>query len=120
MNTTNNVEISPPLKPHIFLILVALIEGQAHGYDIKKDVEARSQGSVRLDPGTLYRHVGRLLDEGLIEESDQRPDDDDARRRYYRLTESGAAAVHAEVERMAELVDAVRASDLRGSTERAR
>ena len=103
---------SSPLKPHIFLILMALVDGQAHGYEIRKDVERRSEGAVRLDPGTLYRHVGRLLDEGLIEESNQRPDDDDPRRRYYTLSTAGVAAVETEAERMAVLVDAVRASTL--------
>ena len=103
---------SGPLKPHIFLILMALVDDQAHGYEIRKDVERRSEGAVRLDPGTLYRHIGRLLDEGLIEESNQRPDDDDPRRRYYTLSTAGVAAVETEAERMAVLVDAVRASTL--------
>ena len=111
---------SSPLKPHIFLILMALVDGQTHGYEIRKDVEQRSQGSVRLDPGTLYRHIGRLLDEGLIEESNQRPDDDDARRRYYILTTAGVVAVEDEAERMAVLVDAVRASTLTRSRSDAR
>ena len=101
-------ELPPPLKPHIFLILMALLEGQKHGYEIKKDIERRSQGGVRLDPGTLYRHVGRLFDEGLIEESENAPDEVDSRRRYYVLSESGAAAVRAEAERMAALVDECR------------
>ena len=101
-----------PLKPHIFLILMALVDGQAHGYEIRKDVARRSDGSVRLDPGTLYRHIGRLLDEGFLEESDQRPDDDDLRRRYYTLTASGVAAVESEAERMAALVNDVRAARL--------
>ena len=109
-----------PLKPHIFLILMALVDGQAHGYEIRKDVERRSEGAVRLDPGTLYRHIGRLLDEGLIEESNQRPDDDDPRRRYYTLSITGVAAVSTEAERMAVLVDAVRASTLTRSRSEAR
>ncbi len=111
---------SSPLKPHIFLILMALVDGQAHGYEIRKDVARRSDGSVRLDPGTLYRHIGRLLDEGFLEESDQRPDDDDPRRRYYMLTTNGLAAVEIEAERMAVLVDAVRASKLTRSRSEAR
>ena len=111
---------SAPLKPHIFLILMALVDGQAHGYEIKKDVERRSDGAVRLDPGTLYRHIGRLLDEGLIAESNDRPEDDDPRRRYYGLTDAGATAVELEAERMATLVEAVRASKLTGSKSTAR
>lgn len=101
-----------PLKPHVFLILMVLVDGQAHGYEIRKEVERRSDGAVSLDPGTLYRHIGRLLDEGLIVESDDRPEDDDPRRRYYVLTAAGAAAVAAETKRMASLVEAVRASRL--------
>ncbi len=111
---------SAPLKPHIFLILMALVDGQAHGYEIRKDVDRRSEGSVRLDPGTLYRHIGRLLDEGFIEESDQRPDDDDPRRRYYTLTTEGVGAIEAEAERMAMLVEEVRASKLTRSRSEAR
>ncbi len=109
-----------PLKPHVFLILMALVDGQAHGYEIRKAVEQRSEGAVRLDPGTLYRHIGRLLDEALIEESDERPDDDDPRRRYYALTDDGIMAVEAEAERMASLVEAVRTSRLSRSRGAAR
>lgn len=101
-----------PLKPHILLILMALMHGRTHGYEIRNEVERLSDGAVSLDPGTLYRHLGRLLDEGLIEESDERPEDDDPRRRYYLLTAAGAAALEAEAERMEAMAAAVRASDL--------
>ncbi|MGD8331541.1 MAG: helix-turn-helix transcriptional regulator [Acidobacteriota bacterium] len=101
-----------PLKPHILLILMALMNGRTHGYEIRNEVERLSEGDVRLDPGTLYRHLGRLLDEGLIAESDDRPEDDDPRRRYYVLTDTGAAALEAEAERMEALAAAVRASEL--------
>jgi len=103
-----------PLKPHILLILMALMNGRTHGYEIRNEVERLSEG-VRLDPGTLYRHLGRLLDEGLIAESDERPDDDDPRRRYYVLTDDGTAALEAEAERMEALAAAVRASKLAGA-----
>lgn len=101
---------SLPLKPNILLILIALQEGEAHGYRIKRQVEELSDGAVRLDPGTLYRLIGRLLEDGLIEESDRRPDEelDDARRRYYRLTDLGEQVTAAELARMAALVDAAR------------
>jgi len=102
-----------PLKPHLFLILLALADGESHGYRIRKDVDRLSGGAVRLDPGSLYRHVARLFDDGLIEEAGERPDPalDDARRRYYRLTDAGRAALAAEADRMATLVAAVRATD---------
>jgi len=101
-----------PLKPHILLILMALMHGRTHGYEIRNEVERLSDSAVSLDPGTLYRHLGRLLDDGLIEESNERPDNDDPRRRYYLLTEAGATALEAEAERMEAMAAAVRASDL--------
>lgn len=102
-----------PLKPHVLLILMALMQGRTHGYEIRQQVQRLSDGDVLLDPGTLYRHLGRLLDEGLIAESNQRPaEDDDPRRRYYVLTEAGAEALRAEARRMETLAAAVRASDL--------
>jgi len=102
-----------PLKPQLFLILLALADGEGHGYRIRKDVARLSDGAVRLDPGSLYRHIARLFDDGLIAEAGERPDSslDDARRRYYRLTDAGRAALAAEADRMASLVAAVRATD---------
>lgn len=102
-----------PLKPHVLLILMGLIHGRTHGYEIRREVERLSEGAVVLDPGTLYRHLGRLLEERLIAESDERPaEDDDPRRRYYVLTEAGTRALEAEAARMETLAAAVRASDL--------
>src|SRR2546426_10391448 len=77
-----------PLTPAVFHILIALGDGEAHGYAIMQDVAEKSGGTVRLGPGTLYGAVNRLLKDGLIEESEERPDPemDDTRRRYYRLT----------------------------------
>lgn len=105
---------SLPLKPNVLLILVALQEGEAHGYRIKSQVEELSEGALRLDPGTLYRLIARLLEDGLIEESDRRPDEelDDARRRYYRLTELGERVTAAELDRMAALVEAARSKKM--------
>lgn len=105
---------TPPLNPRVFMILLAFAEGTAHGYQIKKAVEARSGGQVLLDAGSLYRAVAKLLDEGLIEETDERPgpEEDDARRRYYRLTGAGRAVVAAEARRLADLVEVARANDL--------
>jgi DNA-binding PadR family transcriptional regulator len=99
-----------PLTPAVFHILVALGDGEAHGYAIMQSVTARSMGSVRLGAGTLYGAISRLLNDGLIEESDERPDPerDDARRRYYRLTDLGGRVLAAETKRMADLVRAAR------------
>jgi len=76
----------------------------------KQEVERRTDGQIVLNPGTLYRALGRLLDQGLIEELDDRPggDTDDERRRYYRLTPLGHAVARAEVERLASQVTAAR------------
>lgn len=99
-----------PLRPAIFLILLTLAEGDRHGYALAKAVGERSGGRVRLATGPLYRHMKRLLEARLVEESDQRPkpEQDDERRRYYRLTGLGREVVAAEAERMEGLVEATR------------
>ena len=99
-----------PLKPNDYLLLVALAAADAHAYALKKDVASRTDGRVRLGPGTLHRTLARLVDRKLIEESPNRPrpDDDDERRRYYRLTALGRAVVAAETDRLAALVAAAR------------
>lgn len=103
-----------PLKPTVFTILMVLADGPAHGYGIKKDVECRSDGRIRLEPGTLYRLMGKLLDDGLIEEapSPARTVDDDERRRYYKLRPLGRKVLIAETERLAAMIDAARAKHL--------
>src|SRR3977135_3989792 len=80
-----------PLPPATFDILLALADGELHGYAIMKDVAARSEGAVRLGPGTLYGALKRLLKAGLVEEGGERADPErgDERRRYYRLPQSG-------------------------------
>ncbi len=105
-----------PLKPALYLILLALTEGDLHGYALKKDIFRRTDGRVKLGAGTLYRSIRQLVDLGLIEESDQRPDPalDDERRSYFRLTRLGRQAAHAETERLAELVRSARSSRLAG------
>jgi DNA-binding PadR family transcriptional regulator len=89
------------------MILLAFAEGSAHGYQVKKSVEKRSGGGTRLDAGSLYRSLAKLVDEGLVVESGERPDPDmdDTRRRYYELTDKGRAVVSAEAARLAELVE---------------
>jgi DNA-binding PadR family transcriptional regulator len=103
-----------PLTPSVFHILLALADGERHGYGIIKEVEARTEGRVRLGPGTLYGSIKRMLEEGLIEESDERPDSelDDERRRYYRLTGFGRRVATAEAERLSGLVASARAKRL--------
>src|SRR4051812_13913895 len=79
-----------PLTPVVLEIALALAAGERHGYEIMQDVERRTNGQIVLHPGTLYRALGRLLDQRLIEELDERPaPEDDERRRYYRLTPLG-------------------------------
>ena len=99
-------------SPRSLLILASLAEGERHGYAIKKDVAARTGGVVRLGSTTLYRLLGQLLDDGLIEESDERPAAhlDDERRRYYRITAPGRRSLAAELRRLERLVLAARPS----------
>jgi DNA-binding PadR family transcriptional regulator len=101
-----------PLTAAVFHILVALGDGEAHGYAIMQDVAERTAGSVRLSAGTLYGAISRLLDDRLIEESEERPDArmDDSRRRYYRLTDLGSRVLAAETKRMMELVRSARST----------
>lgn len=91
-----------PLSPATYQILLSLTSRDRHGYAILKAVERQTGGAVSLGPGTLYAAIRRLEDEGLIAESDWRPDPDldDERRRYYRLTTAGRAALVAETERL--------------------
>lgn len=95
------------LRSADFHILLSLSEGPRHGYGIMKDVELESGGGVRLEIGSLYRLLSRLLDEGLIEDADS-----DDRRRYYRITRAGKRALKAEAERLAGLVELVRSRRL--------
>jgi DNA-binding PadR family transcriptional regulator len=99
------VEALLPLQPAEFHILIALSAGEAHGYGIITDVEARTSGALRLSPGTLYRTIQRLLEEGLIDERRTPAGaSNDPRRRYYGITTLGTAVVHAETRRLTELV----------------
>ena len=95
-----------PLRSNWFHILLSLVGGEQHGYGIMQDVLERSGGKVRLWPATLYGSLKRLIEEGLIAESGERPaaEFDDARRRYYRLTPLGERVVDLESERLTELV----------------
>lgn len=96
----------PPLTPAVFHILLALSSGERHGYGIMKQVESDSQGNVSMGPGTLYGSLKRMLDSGLVQESDKRvdPQMDDERRIYYQLTGVGQKALQAELDRYKHIV----------------
>ena len=112
--TTPQAETFLPMKPVLYLLLLALGDGDRHGYGLKKEVVRRTDGKVRLGPATLYRSISQLAAQGLIAESGERPDPDldDERRRYYRLTSLGRRAAFAETERLATLVAAARSMNL--------
>jgi DNA-binding PadR family transcriptional regulator len=101
----DDVDALLPLPPAAFHILLALTAGDCHGYGIIQDVEARTDGALRLSPGTLYRTIQRLLEQGLIEEP-RKPSrtKDDPRRRYYRMTPFGVAVARAETRRLTALL----------------
>lgn len=110
MKKAKNPETFLPLKPHWFHVLLSLTDQEQHGYGIMQEVLSRTGGKVRLWPATLYGTLKRLMDEGLIEESDERPapELDDARRRYYRLTAFGRRVLAAESQRLEDLVRVIR------------
>ena len=103
-----------PLTPAMFHILLALADRDRHGYEIMREVAERTEGKVRIGPGTLYGSIKRMLNDDLIEELDERPDPelDDERRRYYRLSKFGHRVAVAEAERLAQLVKAARSKKL--------
>jgi DNA-binding PadR family transcriptional regulator len=114
MADVEEVEQFLPLPASVMHIVVALADGEKHGYAIMRDVGELSGGAVRMGSGTLYGSIKRMLDQGLIEEADERPDAalDDQRRRYYRLTSMGHRVGAAEHRRLASLVDAARLRQL--------
>src|SRR5439155_15954831 len=101
-----------PLPPATFHILLALMDQDRHGYAIIQDIEARTRGELRLSAGTLYRSIQRMLEQGLIVETRERPapEEDDERRRYYRITPLGNAVAKAEARRLTDLVRWARAA----------
>jgi len=95
-----------PLRPVDVLILTMLAPGERHGYGIRQDILDHTDGALRLEAGNLYRSIRRLIELGMVAESDRRPDpeEDDERRRYYRLTAQGARVLAAELRRLRALV----------------
>jgi DNA-binding PadR family transcriptional regulator len=100
-----------PLPPATFHILMAVADEDRHGYAIIQDVAARTNGELKLSAGTLYRSIQRMLEQGLLVETQERPapEVDDERRRYYRITPLGEATARAEVKRLSQLVKLARA-----------
>ena len=103
-----------PLTPQMLHVLLALADGDKHGYAVIKEVARRTDDEVVLGAGTLYALIKRQLADGLIVETDERPDPalDDERRRYYRLTAFGRQVAIAEVERLEAIVEQARAKKL--------
>lgn len=101
-----NSKVNTPLTPAVLHILLALSTKERHGYGIMKQVDADSQGKVNMGPGTLYGSLGRMIEAGLIRESDKKIDleMDDERRVYYKITGLGQKALAAELERYRKVV----------------
>ena len=95
-----------PLAPAVFHILLSLADGERHGYALKREIAQRTDGKLTLGAGVLYGSISKMLAQGLIEESDERPDPhlDDERRRYYKVTSLGRKVAQAEASRMKDLV----------------
>jgi DNA-binding PadR family transcriptional regulator len=111
--TVRNEEIQQmlPLSLPVFHMLLSLTEGERHGYALKREILQRTEKRVNLGSGALYGAINKMLEQGLIVESDERPDPhlDDERRRYYRITAVGRRVIHAEVTRLRELVQLAQA-----------
>ena len=108
-----------PLTPAVLHILLALADGERHGYSIMREVTQRTGGQVKMGPGTLYGSIKRMLADGLIEEADERPDPalDDERRRYYRLTNFGLRVMRVEVQRLQQIVRLAQSKQVMGGSE---
>ena len=113
MSPESSIEALLPLPPATLHILLALADGELHGYAIIQDVEARTDGELRMSAGTLYRSIQRMVEQGLITEvAPRRTRAEDERRRYYRLTSFGTDVARAEVRRLSHLVRDARARGL--------
>ncbi len=107
-----------PLRPVELEVLLCLADEERHGYAIMQETAERTDGALRLDPGTLYRALERMRKAGLVEESTRRPDPaaDDERRRYYRVTHLGRKVVRSELRRLEELLRTARHRRLLGES----
>lgn len=115
-STSYDPEGMLPLTPAVFHILLALADGERHGYSIMQEIVAQTEGKMRIGPTTLYRSIKQMLAGGLIVEADERPDPtlDDERRRYYRLTIFGQQVAHAETQRLARMLAVAQTKPLLG------
>lgn len=111
-DTDAEIEALLPLAPAFLHILIALGDGERHGYSIMQDVAARTEGRVRMSPGTLYGSIKRMLAEGLIEELTTGAAAADERRRFYRITRFGRRVAAAEAQRLTSLLSQARTSGL--------
>src|SRR5262249_8663817 len=107
----DDVEALLPLPPATFHILMAVADEDRHGYAIIQDIASRTGGDLQMSAGTLYRSIQRMLEQGLIIETRERPapEDDDERRRYYRISPFGLAVARAEARRLPQMVKLARA-----------
>lgn len=114
-----NPEDQLPLSPIVFHMMLALADGEKHGYRIMKAVEEDTDGQMTIRVGSLYGTIRRMIDAGLIEETDERPDPelDDERRRYYRLTGLGEKVLSAEVKRLDHLLALARQRRVPGTSQ---
>ncbi len=118
-NESRKAEEMIPLTPAVLHILLALADGERHGYSIMQEVTRRAGGHVKMGPGTLYGSIKRMLADGLIEETGERPDPalDDERRRYYRLTSFGLRVMQVEVLRLHQIVLLAQSKQVIGGSE---
>lgn len=114
MGSSTSAAGTKPLTSSVFYILLALADKDRHGLGIAEEVEKRTGGEVEMSPGTLYNALRKMLADGLIQETRDRPppEEDDPRRRYYRITEKGREAVSGEAARLNRVVLAAREKDL--------
>lgn len=105
-----------PLTPAVLQILLALADGERHGYSIMQEIAIQTQGTLKVGPTTLYRSIKHMLAAELISETEERPDPDldDERRRYYRLTDFGRQVAVAEIKRLEHSVVLARSKHLLG------
>ncbi len=110
-------QVGPPFRitPVVFHVLLALSEGETHGYRIMNEVKERTRGRLKIGPGSLYFTLNRLLEAAMIEEAPKRPvgEGDDSRRRYYRLTDFGREVLESELAILADIVSLARERGLR-------
>lgn len=101
-------ETEVPLKPAVFHILMALAEQHRHGLGIADEIETSTGGSIRLGPGTLYRSLKEMTEDGLVAEVHPPRPDEDPRRKFYRITEAGSEVLQAEASRYEQIVEIAR------------